>query len=179
MRKCTIGLLVLLLCAAGACKLPEMKESPGKVLMDPGKTIQVTIPSGWKEDRELHESAELQASQRAKELYIIILSESKQDFQQMTLEGHSKITRDTLMGNIKSAELSAPVSMTVGGYPAVQYEISGFVDNLGVVYLHTTVESAGSYHQILTWTLKSMAEKNKPILQKVTESFQEVTAGVK
>ena len=146
--------------------------------MDPEKTIQVSIPSGWKEDRDLHDSAELQASNRRKEQYIIVLSESKEDFQDMTLEKHSEITRATLVKSLTEAQTSAPTTLTIGGNSALQYEIRGFINNLSVIYLHTTVETDKHIHQILTWTLKSMYDKNKPVLQKVTESFKEVKASV-
>ncbi|MCI0602357.1 hypothetical protein L0156_05035 [bacterium] len=167
------GLVVLL--QGPGCALADQKIDAGAVLMDPEKTIQVSIPSGWKEDRDLHDTAELQASNRKKELYIIVLSESKEDFQDMTLEKHSEITRGTLVKSLAQAQTSAPVTLTVGGHPALQYEIRGFINNLSVVYLHTTVETEKNLHQLLTWTLKSMYDKNKPVLQQVTESFKEVS----
>ena len=170
----TLLVFFVCVCLFTGCALAEKAET-GKVLMDPDNTIQITIPSSWKEDRELHDTAELQASNRAKELYIIVLSESKQDFQEMTTEKHSEITRATLVSSLTQPQTSAPVTLTIHERPALQYEIRGFINNLSVVYLHTTVETEKNYHQILTWTLKSMYEKNKPFLQKVTESFKEVT----
>lgn len=177
--KKTLIFLVLSLFLEGAgCALADQKTDSGTPLMDPEKTIQVSIPSGWKEDRDLHDSAELQASNRIKELYVIVLSESKEDFQDMTLDKHSEITRATLVKSLTQPQTSAPTSLKVNGHPAVQYEIRGFINNLSVVYLHTTVETETNIHQILTWTLKSMYEKNKPVLQQVTESFKEVKATV-
>ena len=174
---CVFVVLGLLFQGAG-CALADQKTGPGTVLMDPDKTIQVSIPSGWKEDRDLHDTAELQASNRNKELYVIVLSESKEDFQDMTLEKHSEITRGTLVKSLTEPQTSAPTTITVNGDPALQYEIRGFINNLSVVYLHTTVETEKHIHQLLTWTLKSMYDRNKPVLQKVTESFKEVKATV-
>jgi hypothetical protein len=177
-KKICVFLVFGLLLQGAGCALADQKTDSGTPLMDSEKTIQVSIPSGWKEDRDLHDSAELQASNRKKELYVIILSESKEDFQDMTLEKHSEITRGTLVKSLTEPQTSAPTSLKVNGHAAVQYEIRGFINNLSVVYLHTTVETEKNIHQILTWTLKSMYEKNKPILQQVTESFQEVKATV-
>jgi hypothetical protein len=177
-KKSLIFLVLCLFVQGAGCALADQKTDSDTPLMDPEKTIQVSIPSGWTEDRDLHDSAELQASNRIKELYVIVLSESKEDFQDMTLDKHSEITRGTLIKSLTEPQTSAPTSLKVNGHPAVQYEIRGFINNLSVVYLHTTVETEKSIHQILTWTLKSMYEKNKPALQKVTESFKEVKATV-
>ena len=142
--------------------------------MSADKSAQITIPMGWKEDRYLHDSAELQSSNRSQESYIIVLSESKEDFDQMTLEKHSEITRATLMQSLTGPELGSPVRLTIHNQPALQYEIRGTINNLKVVYVHTTVETAGHFHQILAWTLRSKFEKNRPLLLQLTNSFHEL-----
>jgi DnaJ-class molecular chaperone len=177
-KKVLVFVVFILFLQGAGCALADQKTDPGTVLVDPEKTIQISIPSGWKEDRDLHDSAELQASNRKKELYVIVLSESKEDFQDMTLDRHSEITRATLVKSLTEPQTSAATTLKVNGHPAVQYEIRGFINNLSVIYLHTTVETEKNIHQILTWTLKSMYDKNKPALQKVTESFKEVKATV-
>ncbi|HSA59597.1 MAG TPA: hypothetical protein VLJ37_07930 [bacterium] len=138
--------------------------------------IQITLPAGWKQDRALHATAELAASNRAGEMYVIVLSDNKSDYDEMSLEKNSEITRTALLEGTKSPQTSGPQRLTINGSPALQYEIQATVDNLHIVYLHTTVETAGYYHQILAWTLRSRFEKAKPVLQEVIASFREISS---
>lgn len=149
-------------------------QSTGTVLAGAGSPVQVTLPPEWKEDRELHDTAELQASARASEMYMIVLSESKQDIQNMTLAEHSEITRGLLLSNLSSSEVTGPTPVNnINGNPALQYQIQGSIDNINVVYLHTTVETPTSFHQILAWTLPSRFDRNRAELEQVIQSFRE------
>ena len=147
------------------------------ILRNQNSSIQITLPKGWREDKELHEDADLQASNRADEKYVIILSDSKEDFEKMSLSEHSEITRGSIIKILTAPQVTGPVELTINDLPAIQYEIRGSTDNINVVYLHTTVETSQKFYQILAWTVKSRFEKNKSELQEVTNSFQESAAG--
>jgi len=144
-----------------------------KVLRSQNGSIQIKLPKGWKEDKELHDEAELQASNRAGEKYVIDLTDNKEDFEKMSLAEHSEITRGSILEVLTSPQVTGPVELTINGSPAIQYEIRGGTENINVVYLHTTVETPSMFYQVLAWTLKSRFEKNKSELQEVTNSFQE------
>lgn len=133
----------------------------------------ISVPSNWNEEKTLNEQANLQAANRLKELYVIVISEPKEDFENMTLEGHSELTRKSFIQSLNAPQAAGPVSVTVDKNRAVQYEISGGINNVKIVALHTTVETAKHYHQILAWTIKSRIDKNRPILQNVIQSFKE------
>lgn len=153
---------------------PEPQAAAQNVLVGSDGVSQITLPDGWVEDRELHDSAEIQASKRADEMYVIVLSENKADFQDLTLEQHSEITRGLLLQSLTDAEVTGPTAVTsVQGNPTLQYQIRGAIDGINVVYLHTTVETPDSYHQILAWTLPSQFEANDPQLQEIIQSFRE------
>ncbi len=135
---------------------------------------QITLPKGWKEHKDLNDAADLQAAYLRKELYIIVLSESKEDFEKMTIEKHSDLTRGGIVESLTSSEEKRLPDVKINGNPAIQYEISGVIGNVKITYIHTTVETKENYHQILAWTLKSRYKKNKPELQKVIQSFKEI-----
>lgn len=135
---------------------------------------QIQVPAGWKQITNLHEKADLQAADRLREMYIIVLSESKSDFEEMSLDKHSQITIGNLLGRVTSSETSGPTALVINGNPAVQYVVSGTIDNLKITYLHTTVETAKSFNQILAWTLRSRFDQNRAELQNVIQSFKEV-----
>jgi len=190
LRKIAIVLVPIMLLTS-AC-FPGKKQGEGSqensnagaasnIITSPDGLTRMNLPSGWKQEKaqELHDQAELQASDRANEMYVIVMSESKEDFRDMTVDKHSQSTRSALIERLESPEVSDPKPVTVSGLGGVQYEIRGGVDNLNIVYLHTTVESPTHFHQILAWTLKSRFDKNRGALDAVTHSFKEVAPASK
>jgi hypothetical protein len=180
-----ISVLTLILCIFSCTqeqrekisdRLRSSSDENEKIIKSTEGCCVVSVPGSWNEEKELNAKANMQAANRLKELYIIVISEPKEDFEEMTLENHSELTRAGFMKSLKGAQITGPVSLTVNKNPAVQYEISGSSNNVKIVALHTTIESEKYYHQILAWTIKSRIEKNKPILQKVVQSFKEVSS---
>ncbi len=152
-------------------------KSTGTALKSIDGQSQIILPGGWKEHRKLNDTAELQAANLAKNLYVVVLTESKEDFDNITLEEHSAITRDRLLESLTAYEVNGPVNLNVKGNPAVQFEIRGQAKNYNVVYLHTTVETAKNFYQILAWTSKSGFERSRAELERVIDSFLEVQTG--
>jgi hypothetical protein len=176
-------LIIALAVAATAC-LPMGKLSQKSSEQNNVKTLtssdgqsQITIPAGWKEDAELHEEAELRASDRASEMYVIVITDSKQDFEDMSVEKHSELTRGIILDGLASPQISPASKVSINGYPGVQTEIRGTVDKINLVYIHTSVESPKNLFQIVAWTLPSRFEKNRSTLVEVIESFKEVEPG--
>jgi hypothetical protein len=144
-----------------------------KVLTSPDGKFELTIPAGWREDSALHEKADIKASNRLQEMYVIVLSENKEDFaDDMTLERFNTITSGSMIKNLRSAEATPPIPTTINTYPAMQYMIHGEVENIKCSYLITDVETPEHYHQIITWTLRSRIDQNQTTLQKVTNTFR-------
>lgn len=153
-------------------------NKPPKVVTSTDGVSQLSIPANWIVDNELKKDAELQVSDRAEEMYVIVLSESKTDFPaNVTLDNHAELTRGIVVGNLTSPQSTAPVKMTINGRQAVQNEIRGTMNSVNLVYLHTTVETPKYFHQIVAWTLPSRYDKNRPRLQEVIQSFKETGAG--
>jgi hypothetical protein len=165
--------LILLPLTTSGCFAQESNPAATTTINATDNSSQVSVPNGWKSDPQLHDTAQLQVSNRASEEYLIVLSESKEDFQNMTLEKHSETTRATFLKSLTGPTVSEPATLTINGLPAVQYEIHGSINNLNVIYLHTTIESAKNFHQLIAWTLRSRFEKNKTDLQQVISSFKE------
>lgn len=134
---------------------------------------QVAIPSSWNAQDDLNDKADLQVANQALEQYLIVLTESKADLVDTDLQAYSDLVRDGIAGAVTDATISDPRRLTINGMPAIQYEVSGTVDKLRVVYWLTAVEGRDHFHQVLGWTLGSQAEKNRDIILGVVESFQE------
>ena len=160
----------------GCGALPGLKRraerlSKPTVLRSADGKSQITLPPGWSEDKELHEQAALQGSWRFKELYVVVITDSREDFEDgMTLERFTETTRD-FAG--KDAETTEPVETVINGQRALNYEMKATVDGIKIGYVRRNVETPTAFHQIIAWTLRSRFEENKDALLEVVNSFQE------
>ncbi len=133
--------------------------------------IKVTVPGNWVKLPGLNKAAALQVGYKDKEMYLIVLSQAKSDFQNLPLENHHQITRDRMLQKMKNASATEPVRLTIDGHPAMQDELSGTEHGTNVVFLHTTVDDDDHFQQILAWTLKSRWQQRKELLREITGSF--------
>lgn len=168
-----VGLLICAIIGVGVLSLLGRKVEPSAVTATDGQS-KVMMPAGWSVQDELHDDAEIQVANPREEQYMIVLTENKDDFVDTDLQDYAEITLESLAMSAGVDELPEPQSLTINGLPAIQYEISGTVDNMKVVYWLTDVEGTENYYQVLTWTLASQAEDNRAILQKAVESFEEI-----
>ncbi|HEY0004021.1 MAG TPA: hypothetical protein VGB17_04355 [Pyrinomonadaceae bacterium] len=173
--------LALLVSALLGCtlvqRLRQEAQKSGKptVLTSRDGRFQLTIPGGWRAETTLNERAGIQAANRLAEMYVVVISESKEDFaEDTTLGDFTELTRKNFISRVESAEATPAIPVNVNVYMGMQYEVQGTVNSYKIAYIVTTVETPEHFHQILTWTLRSRIDKNQLTLQKVTESFREV-----
>lgn len=165
--------IVLLVCVVAGCKQLESLARP-TVLKSPDGKFQLTVPAGWQENLSLNDQAEIKAANPLLEMYVIVLTENKVDFSdEMTLDKYTDITRTSMTSNLSAPVSSPPLPVTINGNSARQYEIQGETKNVKLAYVVTTVETAGHFHQVITWTLRSRIDKNQMTLQQVTETFRQ------
>jgi hypothetical protein len=142
----------------------EIASSDGK--------IKVTVSGMWTKLPELNEQATLQVGYKSKEMYLIVITDAKADFDNMTLEKHHDLTRDRMFQKMKNASATEPVPLTIDGHPALQDELNGTENGTNVVFLHTTVDDGDHFQQILAWTLKSRWQKQNQLLREITKTFR-------
>jgi hypothetical protein len=152
-------------------RLHRLATERKEIASDDGK-IKVTVPGTWTKLPELNEQASLQVANKSKEMYLIVITEAKADFDDFTLEKHHQLTRDRMLRKMKNAAATAPVPLTIDGHPALQDELSGTENNTNVVFLHTTVDKGHHFQQILAWTLKSRWEQQNQSLREITGTFR-------
>lgn len=166
-RICT---LFLLLVSLAACQ--PRKTSP-QVLLSPDERFQVEVPAAWSNETELNDIAEIQASHRLSEMYVAVIRDYKADLYDMNLQKYAKSTQESLLEDKKGVEITPPVSLTINGHPALQYEIRAAHENTRVVYVQTLIETPRHFYQLLTWTLPSRWEKNRKTLLEIPMRFRE------
>jgi Domain of Unknown Function (DUF1080) len=98
-------------------------QPAGMALTSTDGQSQLTVLPGWKPARDLNEQAELQAADRANQMYIIVLTESKQDLDDTDLQRFSEVTRGIFLERLTAPQVTALGKLTINGHPAVQYEI--------------------------------------------------------
>jgi len=134
----------------------------------------VTIPESWTLRDDLNEVADLQMGDLRKEAYAIIISEDKQDFNNVSLQGHSDLTRALIAKAVTNYRESEPEYLA-GKYPMLRYRLEGTVNDINIVYWHVTVETRTHYHQLLLWSLKSKFADNEADFNSVIRSFKSST----
>ena len=170
----SLGLLVVVVTG---CKLLQSLTQSSVIKSTDGK-FQITVPAGWIETPSLNQIAGIRAADKLSEMYVIVISENKQDFAaDVTLDKYTELTRNTMQKLVAAADLTPALPMTISGKPARQYELQGEVKSIKLAYLVTTVETSGHYHKILAWTLRSRIDENQMTLEKVIESFHEIGPG--
>jgi len=134
--------------------------------------FSVLKPGSWSTMDDLNAEANLQMGNLFKEAYVVILTESKQDFDSIGLRGHSDLTRSFLREALKNYQESQPVKLDIGGHSALRYRLSGSVDSIKIVYWHVTIETADHFHQMLLWSLPSRFGGNEADFNSVIRSFK-------
>jgi hypothetical protein len=150
-------------------RLQRLSTERKEIASDDSK-IKVTVPGTWTKLPELNKQASLQVGNKSKEVYLIVITDTKTDLDNFTLEKHHQLTRDEARKKFQASG-SEPVSLTIDGHPASQDELSGTEKGTDVVLLQTTVDDGDHFQQILAWTLKSRWQKQNDLLRETTGSF--------
>ncbi len=138
------------------------------------QSFSVIMPASWSQRSDLNDVADLQMGNPFKEAYTIIISENKMDFDDISLEDHSELTRSNIRQGLKNYHESTLEMLDIGDTPALCYQLTGNMDGVNIVYWHVTLETENHFHQMLLWSLKSKFSKNKADFDSVIESFEAI-----
>jgi hypothetical protein len=171
---CAAALLAVIGVLGGCIAHDSPAPKAPQVVLSGDGLCQVSIPSSWSKQADLHAEAELQVGDHRNKCYLIVLSEPKADFDKIDYHRHSELTRASILATLKDGRVTAgPIELEIGGRKAVQYEIQGIIDDMKLIYLHTTVDGRRRFHQVLGWTLPSKIEEHRGNLESVINSFEE------
>ena len=122
-------------------RLQRLSTERKEIASDDGK-IKVTVPGTWTKLPELNKQASLQVGNKSTQMYLIVITDTKADLDNFTLEKHHQQTRDRMLQKIKNASATQSVSLTIDGHPALQDGLTGTEKGTNVVFLHTTATTA-------------------------------------
>ncbi|MEO0867011.1 MAG: hypothetical protein AAFY17_00925 [Cyanobacteria bacterium J06642_11] len=154
--------------------------STGETLVtNEGSNVQLTLPQGWVDVRDsLRPDADLYAAREDRSMYVMVLADQKRtetqgDIAGFDLTDNSAQYRSYLDWGLTEDQPEVVTGVdSLNGLNAKQYEVRGRIDNLPVVYLHTTLEGADTYYQVVAWTSAENYAAAKNELQTVIGSFR-------
>jgi hypothetical protein len=170
-----LSTIALLFCVVVACRTTQSVREP-TVLKSRDGRFELTVPAGWSAAPNLSDKADIQAANKAKEMYVTVLTESKSDFPNtMTLDKFTETTRTGMMSRMNSSESSPSERVTINGSEARLYHLKGTNAGIQAAFLVATVETPEHFHQVVTWTDQSTINENEATLKQVIESFRIVS----
>ena len=133
---------------------------------------QLDIPSDWQRERGLHAEAELQVSNQAERLYLVVLMDPKQGQHESSLRVQSAAYQAQFLDSLRQDPVvtTMPIQQ-INGYSAVQGKMDVWYGEVSVTYLHTTVETQRAYYQILAWTTRGQFSFYQQELEQIIQSF--------
>jgi hypothetical protein len=132
----------------------------------------------------LHKVASLQYSSAAKQLYVLVVDESKAEFNagitknpelglSPNVDGYSKLGLQTMAGSTRFQGTPTFKTTTINGLPARTITLNGTVKSLNGYWNDAYVEGADTYYHIVTWTTAAHKEEHQKVMQDIINSFKE------
>ncbi|QQU03937.1 hypothetical protein [Myroides odoratus] len=177
-----IGTLVLLLTVLVGC---NNKTAYTEIVHD--DKFSVEVPSTMQKTRGLNGDATLQLQNVQEELYMIVIRENKNEIDELfkgtTQEGEdiftqfSSTTLEYLTSTLEQLEPSELKlqDRPIHNLPARVADFTARIGGLDVYYKFAAFEGKEDYYQVLVWTLKEYKDKNQEQINKMVDSFKEVT----
>lgn len=175
-----LAVLVLALGAgacAGAGKTGPGAAGGGKKLVSSDGAFELRVPQAWKKASNLNAVAVLQAENRAKEAYALLIVDPKAPFSGTALGAFADTQIQKFQQALTSAQVTGPNLVIINKDEALQYEIKGAADGVDVVYLYTFIETPDNFLKVVTWSLADKYQDNKPALAAVTASVRQIKVG--
>jgi hypothetical protein len=140
------------------------------------KRVQVVLPIDWEPATLPNAIGKLQAKCTAKNAYLQIVSEAKEDFDHNSLQEYAdtilKIEADKTKSNDR--KVTGPQQLTINGHNVLRYESRQTLKNVKLVFVKTFVETPKRWNQIIVWTVPSEFDEVQDDIQKIVNSFEEV-----
>ena len=181
---CVLLFAMLLSCATDKPQVPVDTSSIDKILQtEPsGKTLkstdgscQITVPENWSAETGLNKEAKIQAAMRMRNAFLVVFVDQKDKYGDIDLAGFAEGAHKKLTKRLTYPVGNSGTQATVGGLPAIQFELSGQAEGSTFTYYQTLVQGPNNFYEILAWTPKAQVDKNKYTFDQAIKSFKEST----
>jgi hypothetical protein len=177
-----VAFAFLLVAGCGGEQIDETKRGGdgelklSKSLISADGAFEMKVPESWEQQDNLNDVAVLQAADREKEAYALLIVDPRKPFEGTNLGKFADGQVQKFLESVTEPKLSGPELMIIDGDEALQYEIEGKAEDVDVVYLYTFMESPDRFLKSVTWSLAENYDDNKEVLAAVTESIKQLKA---
>ncbi|QYJ69257.1 hypothetical protein [Flavobacterium litorale] len=145
----------------------------------------IDIPKMLSKATDLNEDASLQYQNTFRELYVIVIDESKREYENVivdsyleeaygnNLNGYSKLVVEGIEREIVLDSLPKLKDITINGMKAKTFATTGEVDAVRGYWNITFIEGRNNYYQVMSWTLPDNIEKYEDIINDMRNSFKD------
>ncbi len=139
----------------------------------------IQLPEYMQPATELHTDASLQYKNEEKDIYTIVIDESKKEMRNYDLHYNldsyfTAIASQTFIEFIEHGKISTPITKQINGSAAMVAEITGDINQNPVYYKLAVIETDSSFYQILTWTNANNKQTYTHDIDQTIDSFKEL-----
>jgi len=147
------------------------------------KNYVLQLPSYLSKTNDLNEDASLQYQNPFRELYIIVIDESKQEVEQAItvnelediysndFNGYVELLTTSLENNIEFKNKKEKDTV-INSLEAKLFKFEGKIEEYEVFYEIAFVNGVSNYYQIMTWTLLNRRSDYEAVMDKMINSFK-------
>lgn len=147
---------------------------------------QITVPSGWTNEKKLNKIAQIQVANRLQESYAIIISEEKdlystdrpsQKLSELSLSEFAGLSIQPVRNGNRDFRIISEQETTINGMNAHLKEVSFTLPSNGfrARMLFFVVNGRHHLHRLMLWTSESRFNRLRPNLDAISNSFREIT----
>ena len=153
-------------------------------LVNINNQYSMEVPDFMKESKELNDEASLQYQNIFKELYIIVIDESREEFKTVfqdlgeyddeisMVENYKSIQLEFLQEAITIHSKEDVESSVINGLPFEIVKVDATSDGIDIAYTIAYIDGPENVYMIMAWTEKDKREKNEALFQKMIKSFK-------
>lgn len=184
----TFCISVLLAVSFTACssdgKTPVAARAMKTRTVEVSGDYSMDIPQHMKKTTILNEEASLQYLNVYKEMYVIVIDESKENFRDSferlgeydttlsMVQNYRNVQTQLMAEHCTIMERSRPESMHINGLDAEMLTVEARVNGIDVSHLLTFVEGTDNVYFIMAWTMKSKKERYMKDFRTMAKSFK-------
>lgn len=145
---------------------------------------QITVPAGWRIEKNLNKDAGIQVGNRLQMSYAIIISDEKdlnaigttKDIGDLELSQYADLVQTPLRSGSREFSQTEESETTINGLKTFRRSFK-LTQKDGFRARMTLCVVAGRhhYHQLLVWTAENRQERQKAVLEGIIGSFRELT----
>jgi len=151
-----------------------------------GNTYKIKVPDFMSKMNLGSEDASMQYGNIYKELYFIVIDESKTEFvdifteldiydsYESPLNNYREVQVEMIKEGMINPNASRPVIFDANGKTGQIVELSGKFEDIDVFYVFGFVQGENKLYMVMAWTLKEKKYKYKTELINLVKSFREI-----